>query len=164
MNDESIRKWCAAHLMVAIWDAPTSTLFDVYSSKSLFIDLRKVRETAERTTPSAETYELIVFESGLQIALAPAGVAWPPDFANSGPLPGLPQVLCWRDFASVSAQIQHVIDAHQGEPVGREVLDMLRYCIALVDGARVVGFDVEKEERRLEGYLEEVEKRRSGPA
>ena len=36
---------------------------------------------------------------------------------------------------------------------------MLRYCIALCDGARAAGFDVGEEERRLEGYVATIEKR-----
>ena len=65
--------------------------------------------------------------------------------------------MCWRDFAQVAGQVEHVLSAHEGEAPGREVLDMLRYLVALVDGARAAGFDVGSEERRIERALEVVE-------
>ena len=36
------------------------------------------------------------------------------------------------------------------------------FCLAVVDGARAVGFDVGPEERRLERILDELEARRRG--
>jgi hypothetical protein len=140
-------------------------LLDVYSGKSLKIPA--IADAVEKTaSDSAEKYVVIVFGDGRQLALSQAGVAWPPDPRN---LPGnlakpmaLPPVVCWRDFNNVSGRVKHIIEDHRDEPPSREVLDMLLYCIALLDGARAAGFDTGAEEQRIEGYLDEIE-RRGGP-
>ena len=101
---------------------------------------------------------VVVFEDGRQIALAPSGIAWPPEQRNLPKPMALPPVVCWRDFNNVSAQVKHVIDVHRETPPSREVLDMLLYCIALLDGAHAVGFDTGADERRIESYLDLIEK------
>jgi hypothetical protein len=143
-----------------LFDEAAGALLDRFSGKVLTIDFAGLRALHPRATAEGEPYLLLLFEDGRQLALARAGVAFPPDTRNAGPLPGLPQVVCWRDFAAVEDRIRHVLEAHPDEPVGREVLDMIRFCIALLDGARAVGFDVGEEERRLERSLSEVERRK----
>ena len=41
-------------------------------------------------------------------------------------------------------------------------MDTFLFCLAVVDGARDVGFDVGPEERRLERILAELEARKRG--
>jgi hypothetical protein len=157
-----VAKWCAQHPTAVLFDEPTATLRDVFSNKTL--RLPRVRATEEKKArDSGESYLVVALDEQRQIALAGVGIAFPPDMHNAGPLPGMPPVVCWRDFANVTAQIDHALNAHPDEPPGREVLDMLRYCIALCDGARTVGFDVGEEERRLEGYVTTIEKRVGKP-
>lgn len=156
--EELIRRWCEAHRDVAMWDAPSSTLFDVGAVKSLPLDLRRVAQAVAKQA-HGEPYVVLVLDDGRQLALAPAGIAFPPLFDNSGPLAGMPQVVCFRDFVSVVAQVEHVLAAHPDEKPGRELLDMLRYCIALCDGARAIGFSIDGEERRVERLVAEVERR-----
>jgi hypothetical protein len=50
---------------------------------------------------------------------------------------------------------------HPSDPVTRDHLDLFLFLLAIVDGARAVGFDVSREERRLERILGEIEARRS---
>lgn len=134
-------------------------LCDVYSGKSLRLDLGQLKDAEEKkTSDTGEAYLVLVLEDGRQLALAPVGVAWPPDPRNlPSPLP-LPAVVCWRDFANVAGQVQHVIEVHRSDPPSREVLDMLLYCIALLDGARAIGFETAADERRIERYLDDVAK------
>ena len=156
MNE--IARFCAEHPGAVLFDETAATLRDVFSGKTL--RLPHVRATEEKTArDTGEKYLVVVLDDERQLALAGVGVAFAPDLHNAGPLPGMPEVVCWRDFANVTQQIEHAISAHPDQPPGREVLDMLRYCIALLDGARAAGFDVGEEERRLEGYVATIEKR-----
>ena len=155
---DTIARWCAQHPTAVLFDHQTDTLRDVYSGKTL--RLARIKIVEEKTAHDTdEKYLVVLFEDERQIALAQVGIAFPADMRNSGPLPGMPPVVCWRDFANVTGQIDHALGAHPDQPPGREVLDMLRYCIALVDGARQAGFDVGEDERRLENYVATVEKR-----
>ena len=158
---ELLRRFCAIHPMIALFDEPAAMLCDVASGKLLAVGA--LAEVAERQTHGAgESYLVLVREDGQQLALAPAGIAFPPQYENSGPLPGMPEVVCWRDFSSVIGQAEHVLAAHPEEPPGRELLDLLRYGIALLDGARRAGFETAAEEARLERSLAEVERRGLG--
>ena len=53
------------------------------------------------------------------------------------------------------------LHAHQDEPPPRECLDLVMICIAILDGARLVGFDVSDLEGELDKALRELEKRTS---
>ncbi len=153
---EAIRQWCAANKHVVMLDEAGGFLLDVYSGKTL--RLPAVASAVEKlASDTNEKYVVVVFEDGRQIALAPTGIAWPPDQRNLPKPMALPPVVCWRDFSNVAAQVQHVIEAHRDTPPSREVLDMLLYCIALLDGARAVGFDTGRDEQRIEGYLDQLE-------
>jgi hypothetical protein len=162
-NVDLLARFCAAHPEVALFDEATATLLDVSSGKSLRLPLAALQQAVEkRTHDRNEPYLVLLLDDGRQLALAPAGVAFPPDTRSAGPLPGLPAVVCWRDFSSVIGHAEHVLAAHPEERPGRELLDLLRYCVALLDGARAAGFETGAEEARLERALGEVERRKRG--
>jgi hypothetical protein len=117
-------------------------------------DLSQVEEkrSALRTSP----YLLLVFQDGRQVALADVGFAFSPSIANTGPLPDLPQTLCFRDFRHLSQGLDALL-AEDGRE--KEALGGILLCIALLDGARAVGLDVSREERRLDGLLRKLEER-----
>jgi hypothetical protein len=153
-----IRRWCAAHHHVVLWDEPSATLFDVFAGRALKIDPAALAEAAEKIArDTGEAYVVMLFSDGRQLALSSTGIAWPPDPRNLPHALALPPVVCWRDFQNVAGRVQHVLESHPDERPSREVLDMLLYCIALLDGARAVGFDTAADERRIEGYLERIE-------
>jgi hypothetical protein len=62
------------------------------------------------------------------------------------------------------ARIEHELYEHLDRPPTRETLRILMMCIAILDGARAVGFEVGREEKRLEQHLAELEKRAPNPA
>jgi hypothetical protein len=158
-NFDPARAFVARHPQIALWDEPTSTLLDVFSGKRLTLTLPVKGCVAKTAADTGEAYVVVLLDDLRQIALAPPGIAFAPSSANVGELP-LPPVVCWRDFSNVTSRIAHVLEEHPDEPVSREVLDMLLYCIALVDGAREVGFEVAAEEKRLGDWLDEIERRR----
>jgi hypothetical protein len=101
-----------------------------------------------------------LLENGVQIALVdPGGVAFVPSTVNSGPVVNLPAVMCLRDFLVLKQRIDHYLHEHSDEPPPRECADMVMMCIAVLDGARAVGFDVGDLERELESSVNELERR-----
>ena len=144
-------------------DATGSVLHDVASGKALTLDWGRVEGVARAANrDTGSPYLVLLRDDGRQVVLADVGVAFPPVESSTGPLPGLPSVVCFRDFASTAARIEHLLVDHPDEPVTRDHLDLFLFLLAVVDGGRAVGFDVSREERRLERILGEIEARRSG--
>jgi hypothetical protein len=133
-----------------------STLFDVYSMKSFDFYLSDVVDFREQPHPQGQgTYLNLVWDSGRQVALFYKGIAFTPDFTNTGPLPDAPPVSCFSDYAYLKTQL----DALIADPERRlEAIRLLPVLISLLDGARAVGFDVSSEEKTLDMALEKLEK------
>jgi hypothetical protein len=143
-------------------DPAGPSLLDVASGKTLPLDWGRISHVAEGV--NAETrapFLSLLREDGHQIVLADVGVAFEPLTVSTGPLPGLPPVVCFRDFTATEARLVHYLRDHPEDPVTRSHLDLFFFLIALLDGARAVGFDVAREERRLEALLREIEVRRA---
>lgn len=135
-------------------DARAVTLLEPSSGKSLRLRWDELAELAERSSPLRPApYLQLRFHDGRQLALADVGFAFAPATRNSGPLPELPPTLCFRDFQTLVGGAESLA-AHgsRGEAV-RGVMA----GIALIDGARDVGFEVGPEERRLEALLARLE-------
>ncbi len=144
-------------------DAEAGLLLDVAAGKVLPLDWTRVASISEeRDAATGRPYLLVALGDGASLALADQGIAFAPATASSGPLPGLPPAVCLRDLAAAEARLQHFLVGHPGEPPERGHVDAFLFCLAVVDGARRVGFDVGAEERRLEGILRELEARRRG--
>lgn len=144
-------------------DADAPSVLDVGAGKVLPLDWRRVaRVAAMAQADTGAPYLVLLRDDGRQVILADVGVAFEPLTASTGPLPGLPPVVCFRDFAAVEARLTHALLDHPDDAVDRGHLDLLLFLIALVDGARAVGFDVSREERRLEALAGEIEARRTG--
>lgn len=146
-----------------LYDAPSATLLDVASGKSLVLDWARVAAVEERTdSDTRRPYLALRLESGVEIALADQGIVFPPVTAGTGPLEGLPPAVCFRDLAAAEGRLEHFLVGHPGEPPERGHVALFLLCLAIVDGARAAGFDVSREERRLERLLAELESRRRG--
>lgn len=144
-------------------DASTPALLDVSSGKTLALDFARLAAAEERMdTESGRPYLALLRDDGAEVALTDAGLAFPPVTAGTGPLPGLPAAVCLRDLAGAEAQLTHFLRDHPGERPERAHVDLFLFCLAVVDGARAAGFDVAREERRLERILGELEARRRG--
>lgn len=157
----AVRGWADLHNHAVLYDDETATLLDVSSGKSLKLPWRDVAAFEEKVHPETkDRYLVLLFESGKQIALVdPGGVAFAPATENSGPVKELLPVVCLKDFLTLKQRVDHYIYDHPDEPPPRECLDMIMICIATLDGARAVGFDVGDLEGELEKCLNEVERR-----
>ncbi len=154
-------QWLERHPQAALYKAEDSTLLDVASGKSLRVSWRDLKAFEEKVHPETkDIYLVFLFEDGRQIALVdPGGVAFEPSTANTGPVKDLPPVVCLRDFVTLKQRIDHYLYAHPDEAPPKEALDLVMVCIAILDGARAIGFDVGDLEGELEKSLNELERR-----
>ena len=158
-----VREWADKHKHAVLYDEPGSTFLDVASGKRVKIAWRELTAFEEKIHPETkDPYIVLLFESGNQLALVdPGGIAFAPAAENTGPLQNLPPVVCLRDFFTLKNRVDHYLYDHAGEPPPGECLDLVMICIATLDGARKVGFDVEDLEGELEKSLDEIERRKS---
>ena len=132
-------------------------LLEPGSGKELRFSWDQLAQVEEKTSPLRSTpYLLLVFHDGRQVALADVGFAFAPSTINTGPLPDLPPTMCFRDFRHLSGGVAQLLDEEGRE---REALSAILLCIALLDGARRLGFEVGREERGLEALLARLEER-----
>jgi hypothetical protein len=156
-----VRQWTSSHSQAVLYDEENASLLDVASGKSLRLTWRDVAGFEEKIHPETqESYLVLRFENATQIALVdPGGVAFAPETKNSGPVEGLPAVVCLRDFLTLKQRVDHQLYDHPDDPPPRQCLDLMMICIATLDGARAVGFDVGDLEGELEKSLNEIERR-----
>jgi hypothetical protein len=156
-----VQAWAEKHREAVLYDDESSTLLDVASGKSVRIPWSAVKAFEEKVHPETkDNYLVLLFENDTQVALVdPGGVAFAPSTENTGPLQDLPRVVCLRDFHTLKQRVDHHLYDHPDEPPPRETLNLIMICIATLDGARAVGFDVADLEGELEKSLREIERR-----
>jgi hypothetical protein len=163
-TDQAKRKvsaWIEQHKHAALFDPESSTVLDVASGRKTIIPWRDLTAFEEKIHPQTQaSYLVLLFEDGKQIALVdPGGVAFAPSFEHTGPLRDAPPVVCLKDFHTLKPRIDHFLYDHPDEPPPKETLDLVMLCIAILDGARAVGFDIADLEGELEKSLSEIERR-----
>ena len=158
-----LRAWVETHRHVVLFDEVSSSLMDVTSGNTIRLPWQDVRAFEEKVHPETkDNYLVLLLENGTQIALVdPGGIVFAPSTENTGPLPDLPPVVCLKDFFTLKGRVDHYLYDHRDEPPPKEVLDLVMICIATVDGARAVGFEVGDLESELEKSLKEIERRTS---
>jgi hypothetical protein len=156
-----VQAWSAAHPHALLYDDLEARLLDVASGKSIKIRWNDLKSIEEKPHPeTGDRYYVLVFDDGRQIALAdPGGIAFAPSTENSGPVAGLPAAVCLKDFLTLQARVDHFLLDHAGDAPPKECLDIIMICIAILDGARAVGFAVDDLEKQLERALDELEKK-----
>ncbi len=156
-----VRAWCETHKQAVLYDEENSTVLDVASGKSMRLSWRDVTACEEKIHPETmDRYLVLFWENGKQIALVePGGVAFAPATENTGALRDLPPVVCLKDYFTLKRRIDHYLYDHPDEPPPKECLDWVMICIATLDGARAIGFEVGDLERDLEKSLGEIERR-----
>jgi len=158
-----VTEWVRRHRHAVLYDEESSTLLDIASGKSVYLPWREVKAFEEKVhSETGDSYLVLLFDNGNQIALVdPGGVAFAPLQANTGPLQNLPPVVCLTDFQTLKQRVDHYLNVHQDEPLPKECLDLVMICIAILDGARLLGFDVGDLEGELDKSLREIERRSS---
>lgn len=156
----ALRAFCAAHPAWALFDEAGEMLYDVGAGRGLRLPLGEVVGVAERlNAQTGRPYLVVVLGGGGQLALADAGIAFPPLAQPIPQAPPMPPVVCLGDFAAALGRLRHQVFGHPDQKPDRTTLDLVALCLGILGGARQVGFDVAVEERALEPVLEELEKR-----
>ena len=107
-------------------------------------------------------YLVLARDDGRSVALADQGIVFAPSIASTGPIHGLPNAACFQDLQRAEAQLEHYLRDHPDDPPTQSHVSLFAFCLSVVDGARDVGFDVSREERRLEATLKALEGRKGG--
>ena len=156
-----VRAWCDTHKHAVLYDEASATVLDVASGRGTRLRWRDLTAFEEKVHPETkDNYLVLLWENGNQIALVdPGGVAFATSTENTGVLRDLPPVVCLKDFFTLKGRIEHYLYDHADEPPPKECLDLVMICIATLDGARAVGFDVGDLEKDLEKSLGEIERR-----
>jgi hypothetical protein len=158
-----VERFAREHPSSVLYDAASGTLLDVASGKTLALDWARVARVEERLDAGTRrAYLALARDDGGEVALADAGIAFAPATAATGALEGLPRAVCFADLAGAEGRLAHFLADHPGEPPSRDHVGLFLFCLAVVDGARAAGFDVSREERRLDALLAQLEARRRG--
>jgi hypothetical protein len=138
-------------------DGTIFTLIEMASGKQIEIDAAHV--SAFRLTPHPQglgDYLNLMMNSGKEIVLCHAGVAFSPSFTSTGPLPDAPPVSCLQDYYRLLGNLKEIMD----DPTQRlATLTLFNVLISVLDGAREIGLDVGVEEEALDKLLTEFEAR-----
>ncbi len=161
----TVRDFCARHSGGVLFDETGGTLFDVAGAKTLPLRLAETAAVEPKTnSQTGGQYLVLRYSDGHEIALADVGIAFAPDTRQTGPIDELPPVSCLRDYQTLLGRLEHELYGHVDRPPTKETVRVLMMCIAILDGARAVGFEVGSEERKLEVHLAELERRAPPPS
>jgi hypothetical protein len=156
-----VAAWVETHRHAVLYDEENASLMDVASGKTIRLPWQILKTFEEKVHPETkDSYLVLLFDNGNQVALVdPGGIAFAPSTENTGPLRDLPPVVCLKDFFTLKGRLDHYLYDHPDEPPPKEALDLVMICIATLDGARAVGFEVGDLEGELEKSLKEIEGR-----
>lgn len=155
-----LRAWCALPGAAVLFDEAGAALFDVQSAKALplaLVELTGVEEAKDSQT--GQPYLRLSFGNGRQLALTAAGVAFAPATGNTGPLPELPTAVCLGDLSRLLDRLKHELYGHPEEAPSRDAARLVLWCLAVLEGARAIGFETGREEKELDAHLKELERR-----
>lgn len=159
-SSEQLKEHCARPPRSVLYDEDAELVLDIASGKTLKVPQAQIHSLEARTdTQTLGPYLALLLEDGRALALTDAGIAFAPLFTNTGTLEELPAAVCWKDFHTLLQQLKHELYGHPGTGPGLATVRVLMCCLAIVDGARVAGFEVGREEQELEWHLKELEQR-----
>lgn len=162
---ELLLRWLKSHPGVFAFqeEGEKLLLLESHSGKSLSLKSGDVDQLEERknTILPAETYVLILLRNGQQLALSSHGFAFPPDFDNTGPMPLPSQVYCMEDFNELFKKLKHLASETERR---QEALTLILLLIAILDGAKAVGLEVDRESQEVDDILEKLEKEQTLPS
>lgn len=158
-QDEILRRWLRLRpgIFSSREEGEDLLLLELFSGKTRLIKADEIEAIEERpnTVNPAESYVALRFNSGRQLVLSAQGFAFPPDFSNTGPLPLPNQVYCMQDYQQLMNQLRHL--AAEADR-GRDSLTLIMVLIAVLDGAKAVGLDVDAETEAVDEILATLEK------
>ena len=154
---DALSQWIEANPGVFAYDHADEGLvvMEIESGKKIAIDKHRVAGfEAKLQQDSGKPYLVLLFDAGHQLVVSDQGFAFEPDFTNTGPIQLPVQVVCMRDYTRLFGEL--VQFSKQSSEKDR-ALELVMLLIAMLDGARRVGLDVEREERQLDQVLQGIE-------
>ncbi len=148
---ERLSAHCARLPRAVLYRVEAAQLLDVPSGKTLA--LRHEDVVSVQPTEAGLTLWL---RDGRTVSLDAVGVTFAPQFSNTGAVPGLPPRVGFELLSAKLLRLKRDLYA-TGAPSEATVRDLMA-CLAIVDGARAVGFDVAAEDAQLSWHLEELER------
>ncbi|MCP5464215.1 MAG: hypothetical protein H7A33_04230 [Deltaproteobacteria bacterium] len=157
-TEQTIKSWLANNPFVFQhrFDQDILTLIERASAKAIQIKISSITQHRIKNHPQGlGQYLNLVIDDHHEVVLCHAGLAFSPSFLNTGPLPDAPAVTCLTDYHNLKGQLSALL---QEEDRRREALGLFQILISILDGAKLVGFDVGLEEEELDKWLTEFEK------
>lgn len=156
---ERLSVHCARAPRSVLYSEELESLLDVPSGKTLKLPEAEIAALDERIDPKTGLPLLgLLLKDGRAFALADVGIAFAPVFTNTGELAALPSAVCLNDLRTFVAQLKHDLYSEAGLPNTGTVRELM-CCLAILDGARAIGFEVGAEGNELEWHLKELERR-----
>jgi len=153
-----IKTWLTKHpgIFACEEDNAELVLMEIATAKFLSLNENSIAALEEKKNSEliGQTYMVILFEEGTQLVLSHQGFAFAPDFSNTGPIPVPSQVFCLQDIYHFLNNLQVVME---DENRRKEALEITMLLIALLDGARLVGIEMGKEEQQVDTMLKKIE-------
>jgi hypothetical protein len=161
-QERQVERYARLNPGAILYDPGASQLIDIFSGKTISLDWRRIGEVAERTnSETGKPYLVLVRDDAAQIVLSQVGIAFAPiapaDMADLQR--DMPPAVCFQDYALAAGKLAHFLLDHPEDPPAREHVTAVMFCLAVLAGARAVGFDVSGEERQVEKLLAALEAR-----
>lgn len=163
-NYKKIISWLQSHPGLFLWEEISEglELKELYSSKSLRLQKNQIEQVELKTNSlnPQDTYLVLLFSDGHQLVLATQGFVFPPDFTNTGPLNLPSPVYCMQDFQQLFHRLEHIASEADRD---REALELIMALIAVLDGAKRVGLEMDQETQEVEKILGQLEQGKTLP-
>jgi len=152
-----ITSWAKANpLSVKVrCDENTLTLRDLQSQKEISFDYRTIKQhRLKQNAQGLGEYLNLVLENKVEIVLCHVGIAFSPSFTSTGPIADAPPVVCMEDYKRLYTQLLGLLDENERK---QDCLMLFQLLISILDGAKLVGMNVNIEEELLEKDLTKFE-------
>lgn len=139
----------------ANWSDDSVQLFDALSQKQLTLNLNEIKDFREAQSPQGlGTYINVVKTNNAELILCHAGIAFSPYFNSTDPLDDTPPVVCMQDYHRLYQSLFHLLQERERKA---DTLKLFQLLISILNGAKLIGLNVEEEERQLDQNLTEFE-------
>lgn len=164
MNDvlNRISTWLKNNPLVFVHrlDGDILTLTENFSQKKISLNLKNI--VKHKLTPHPQglpDYLNLLFDNGLEVVLTHAGLAFAPQFQNTGFIKDAPEVMCMTDYDRLLQSLRSLLSDEQRR---NEAILLFQLLISILDGARAIGFDIGREEQELDKLFTEFEQKVPG--
>lgn len=137
-------------------DGDKFILREFATGKELTLDTKKITQHRLKQHPQGQgDYLNLIIDNHTEIVLCHAGIAFSPSFVNSGPIVDAPPVVCLSDYFRLRTSLDEIMNDTERK---QESLTLFHVLISIIDGAKMIGFNMDREEEELNDKLNLFEK------